>query len=255
MSQYLFSQFRDNEFETLHQELFKVFDIQQAKLQSLYENMRIKFEVDGLPPEIKLPRSIFRSNDPNFQKCYDEALVIGIDFPSILEKNNEILEKKTIVILGQDPLRKSNTRIEEIEIGTPYSLHVKSCRKKGVGSRYFDFVKVLLDKGYRIYLTDIFKIWVSNSEPSKYQGIRLSKLDENRFIQILKTEVEIFEPLGIITWGKKASDTINRLNLSIKHLKFPHPSPSANGEWRKLLGKSPTQNNKLEFWSQKVSDY
>ena len=255
MTQYLFSQFRANEFETLHRELFKVFDIQQAKLQSLYENMRTEFEVDGFPPERMLPRSIFRSYDPNFQKRYDEALVIGIDIPSIIEKNNGILEKKTIVILAQDPLRPISERIEAIGIGTPYSLHAKSCREKGRGSFYFELIKVLLDEGYRIYLTDIIKIWVSDREPSKDKGIRLSKQDENRFIQILKAEVEIFEPLGIITWGKKARDTVSGLELGVRHLEFPHPSGSNNGAWHKLIGKSPTRQNKIEFWSQKVSDY
>jgi len=253
MSQYLFSQFRVNEFETLHRELSKVFDIQQAELQSIYEIMRTEFEIDGSASKNVLPRSIFRSDNPNFQKRYDEALLVGVDLPSILEKDNGILEKKTIVILAQDPLRKGSKRIEEIGVGTPYSLHEKRCREKGISSNYFDLIKVLLDEGYRVYLTDIYKIWVS--QPDKDRCISLSKQDENHFIQILKAELEILAPLTIITWGQKASDAVESLNLDVRHLKFPHPSNAANGTWLKIIGKSPTQENKIEFWRQKVSDY
>ena len=111
----------------------------------------------------------------------------------------------------------------------------------------------MLDEGHRVYLTDIFKIWVS--QPSKDQYIPLSKQDHNRFIQVLRAELEVFTPLAIITWGVKARDMVRNLNLGVRHLAFPHPSGSANGEWRKLIGKSPTRENKIEFWRLKVSGY
>lgn len=252
MQQYLFSQFKADELERLHGELSKVFDIRQSELQSLYETMRIEFEMDS-PSQKTLPRLLFRSHNPSFQKRYDEALVVGIDIPILLEKNDEVLEKRTIVILAQDPLRKSSKRVEEIVVGTPYTLHRKSNREIGRSSAYFDLIKVLLDKSYRIYLTDIFKLWIS--QPDQDQGIPLCKQDSNRFLQILKPEIEIFEPLAIITWGQKASDAVKGLDLVTgHHLEFPHPSSAANGKWRQLMGKSPTRDNKIEYWSQKVFD-
>ena len=254
MPEYLFSQFKVSEFEALHRELSKVFEISKSKLQSLYEIMQRGFEIEEFPPENKLPRNIFRSDDPIFQKLYDEAFIIGVDIPSILEKNNGVSEKETVVILGQAPLRKSSNRIEEIGIATPYAMHLKSCREKLRNTRlYFDLIKVLLDNGYRVYLTDIFKIWVS--EPSKDKGIPLSKQDYSRFIQVLKAELEIFEPLVIITWGKVASKTIKNLSLDVKHLEFPHPSGAANGKWRELIGKPATRENRINFWKQQISGY
>lgn len=252
MSHYLFSQFRTNEFERLHRELSEVFDIQQANLQALYDVMRTEFEIAG-SRQYFLPRSIFRSHDSNFQKRYDEALVIGIDLPCILEKNDGDFGKKTVVILGQDPLRKSSNRREEIEIGTPYSVHAKIRREKGRSSLYFDLIKVLLDEGHRVYLTDIFKIWVSQS--SKNQGLLLIKQDRKRFFDVLRAELGVFSPLAIITLGVKASDMIKSLNLDIRHLPFPHPSLSANGAWIKLIGKPTTSKKKLEYWQQTVSSY
>ncbi|MBD2195930.1 MULTISPECIES: hypothetical protein [Calothrix] len=111
-------------------------------------------------------------------------------------------------------------------------------------------VKVLLEEGYRVYLTDIFKIWVS--EANSDRGISLSKQDSARFIEILRTELEIFEPLAVITWGRKANSMLKSSNLDIKHLNFPHPSSAANDAWHKLMGKSPTRENQINYWREKV---
>ncbi|MEH2194650.1 MAG: uracil-DNA glycosylase [Nostoc sp.] len=251
MSDYLFSQFKANEFEALHKELSKVLDISQDKLQNLYEKMLQEFELEGYPKDQRLPRNIFHSHDESFQKCYEEALVIGVDIPSVLEKNNNISNKKTVVLVGQDPLRKSDKKVEEISIGTPYALHLKNCREDLPNTRlYFDLIKVLLDAGYRVYLTDIFKVWVS--EASCDDGIHLSKKDRTRFIQVLKAELEIFEPLAIVTWGREASSAIRSIKLGVKHLEFPHPSGAANGAWGRLMGKSPTRENRINYWHKKI---
>jgi len=91
-----------------------ILDISKEKYISMYDTMRQEFNLEGYPPEIRLPRNIFRSNDLDFQARYSEALVVGVDIPSLLEKNDNCSNKKTIAILGQDPLRKSKKRIEDI---------------------------------------------------------------------------------------------------------------------------------------------
>jgi hypothetical protein len=254
MSEYLFSQFQANEFEALHRELYKVLDISQSQLKVLYEMMQQEFELEDYPEEHTLPRSIFHSYDENFQKCYEDALVVGVDIPSLLEKDNHISNKKTVAILGQDPLRKSNKRVEEIGIATPYALHLKTCREKLRNTRlYFDLIKVLLDAGYRVYLTDIFKVWVSKASCDRV--IALRKKDQDRFMQVLKEELEIFDPVAVITWGKVASRATRRINLDCNHLEFPHPSGSANHAWSKLMGQQATRENRINFWQQKVLAY
>ncbi|MBD2499003.1 uracil-DNA glycosylase, partial [Nostoc sp. FACHB-280] len=153
MTQYLFSNFKDNEFENLSQQLANVFNISQEQLTEIYEKMRKCFEGEGCL-ECNFPRSIFHSYNEGFQKFYDDAWIIGVDIPSILELNNNIQDKKTIVILGQDPRRQSDKRVEKIEIATPYALHSKYCREEHRSTRlYFDLIKVLLEQGYRVYLT------------------------------------------------------------------------------------------------------
>jgi len=158
-----------------------------------------------------------------------------------------------IAILGQDPLRKSDKRREEIGIGTPYAMHLKFCRERLRNTRlYFDLIKVLLDEGYRVYLTDIFKVWVSEADKDK--AIPLSKKDHQRFASIIRAELGIFKPLAVITWGQVASKTFKSLNLNFNHLEFPHPSGANNGKWQELIEKPPTRENRISFWKQKIND-
>lgn len=215
--------------------------------------MREELEEEGYP-EHTLSRNIFIPSNESSQKFYDDALVIGVDIPSIFELANGVKNKKTVAIIGQDPLRKSETRVEEISIGTPYALHLKNCREKLPNTRlYFDLIKVLLESGYRVYLTDVFKVWVSSSNGQS--GIPLSQKDCNRFINLLKDELEIFDPIAVITWGRIASNTVAGLDLKIKHLEFPHPSSAASGTWKKVMGKPPTRENRINYWKQTIFDY
>lgn len=255
MLQYSFSNFRNTEFEVLHQNLSEVFMIGQDKLHSLYKTMRSELEIEGYP-EQTLSRDIFRSSDQNFQKCYNNAWVIGVDIPSIFEQINKVLNQKTVAIIGQEPHRRSDRRIEEISIATPYALHLKNCREKLPRTKlYFEMIKVLLEQGYRVYLTDVFKIWVSESD-NGHQKIPLTSQDCERFIKVLKTELAILQPLAVITWGKVASNTVSKIGLkNVKHFEFPHPSSAANGTWYKLMNKPPTTANRIEFWKSKVFDY
>ncbi len=251
--QYLFSEFRSSEFDELYQEISQVFNISKEQLNALYLIMREELEKEGYP-EHTLSRNIFLPSDESFQKRYDDAFVIGVDIPSILELDNGVKDKKTVAILGQDPLRRSEAKVEEISIGTPYALHLKNCREKLPNTRlYFDLIKVLLESGYRVYLTDVFKVWVSSSNGKS--GIPLSKKDCNRFINLLKKELEIFEPLAIITWGEIASKTVSGIDLNIKHLKFPHPSQNNHRTWQKIMGKPSTRENRINYWKQAIFDY
>ena len=165
MTKYLFSNFQNNEFDLLHQVILEILDIPKDKLRVIYETMQKDFESEGFPPETRLSRDIFCSHDLKFQQRYNDSLVIGVDIPSLLERDDDYPNKKMIAILGQDPLRKSDKRREEIGIGTPYGMHLKFCRERLRNTRlYFDLIKVLLDEGYRVYLTDIFKVWVSEAD-------------------------------------------------------------------------------------------
>lgn len=253
MPEYLFSEFKNKEFDLLHKNISTVINVPKTTLGNMYKIMQEEFEVEEPISQITLPRNIFHSQNPDFQQRYDNALIVGVDIPSLLEKNDGDLNKKTIVIVGQDPRRRGNLRIEEIEISTPYAMHKWIHREKLCNTRlYFDLIKVLLDKSYRVYLTDIFKIWVS--EPNRDRVISLSRQDKRQFVDVLRVELEIFAPLTVITWGQVASTAFRSLNLNVNHQEFPHPSGAANYRWRQLMGRPATRENRINFWRERMND-
>jgi hypothetical protein len=80
-------------------------------------------------------------------------------------------------------------------------LHSKCCRKKRNPKLYFTLVKVLLDKGYRVYLTDIFKIWVSSTDrnkENKFTKNSLQKTDGRRFAKVLENEKKYLSHLKLL---------------------------------------------------------
>lgn len=109
-----------------------------------------------------------------------------------------------------------------------------------------------MDEGYRVYLTDSFKVWVSETDNDK--AIRLSKKDDQRFVDVLRAELEIFKPLIVITWGQVASKTFKAFKLKVNHLEFPHPSSANHHKWSELMGKPATRENRISFWKQKFTE-
>ena len=75
----------------------------------------------------------------------------------------------------------------------------------------------------------------------------MSKADRDRFLSILQQELSIPKPTAVITWGRPAQQSVNRLKLSCPHLTIPHPSAMPNSAWKALIGKQSFEN-KLAYW-------
>ncbi len=173
-SNLLFSKFKTDEAHLLYQELGSVFDISSTALKELYNSINETFWEEGWPSHYT-KREVFKSKDEKFENIYQNSPVIGIDLPSLMELDNAISNKPTIVIIGQDP--KNNKDSQEVRVGTPYGLHHQGSRENLPTTRkYFELIQVLLELGYRVYLTDIYKIWVCNPE-KPYKGVKLPKID------------------------------------------------------------------------------
>ena len=240
-----FSNFKSQEFDELTALLCKIFVTTGIELNSLYQEIVDDFSKDGWPPHF-VDRNFFKSGDGGFQEVYKVSPSIAVDLPSLFEIDDGIKDKATIVILGQDS--KSNEGSEKISLGTPYGLHHKGSREVLKRTKlYFEMITSLLKLGYRVYLTDIYKVWVC--DPNRpYYGMRLPKVDRELFVSALKSELLIMNPVAIVTWGKEPANSIAKIHLNIQHLNFPHPSGAANGSWKKLINKSPTYENKLAYW-------
>lgn len=245
-----FSEFKAEEFTQIAELLCSVFVTSTAELSSLYTELTLDFEKDGWPSPHFMRRSFFQSQDRGFQQAYSLSPVVAVDLPSILELDDGFENKPTIAIVGQDS--KCDQAYEEIIIGTPYALHLKSCREVLKRTKlYFDMVRVLFGLGYRVYLTDVYKIWVCN--PNRpYYGVALPKSDQEIFFGILKQEILAINANAVFTWGKESGRSVSELNLSVPHLNFPHPSGAANHAWKKMMNKSPTHANKLKFWEETI---
>ncbi|MGF1519866.1 MAG: hypothetical protein ACFCVB_18970 [Nodosilinea sp.] len=117
---------------------------------------------------------------------------------------------------------------------------------------YYEMIDILVQMGYRVYLTDIFKVWVC--DPNRpYNRAKLPMLDRKRFFQVLEQEISIVNPSMVVIWGKDASIAMHKVKCDVKHLEFPHPGGAAGGAWAKLLGTSPTRVNKLAYWKSTIS--
>lgn len=242
----IFSKFKSQELDDLIALLCKIFLTTKIELNSLYQEIIDDFSKDGWPSHF-VDRSFFKSGDRRFQEVYKMSPSIAVDLPSLFEIDDGIKDKDTIVILGQDS--KSDQDSEKISLGTPYGLHHKGSREVLKRTKlYFEMIASLLKLGYRVYLTDIYKVWVC--DPNRpYYGTRLPKIDQEMFVSALKSELLIMNPVTIVTWGKKPANSFEKIQLNIQHLKFPHPSGAANGTWEKLINQSPTYENKLAYWN------
>lgn len=245
-----FSKFKAQEFDSISGLLCDIFDTTRPELELLYKEVINDFDKDGWPPHF-VRRDFFRSQHQDFQKIYEISLSIAIDLPSLFELDNGINDKSTIVILGQDS--KGGQDSEQISLGTPYGLHHKGSREiLGRTKLYFEMIFALLTLGYRVYLTDVYKVWVC--DPNRpYYGVKLPRADQEKFISILKLEILAMNPVALVTWGKESANSVKDLDLNIQHLNFPHPSGAANGTWKKLINQSPTYENKLAYWSSEIS--
>jgi len=179
---------------------------------------------------------------------WKNASLIGVDLPLLFVNDNPNAE--TVVIIGIDPLRKRKDfrdfKSGNIIIGTPYALHSTFYREsKGRTKSYYDFVKHIVSKGYNVYVTDIFKIWMNNFEKTEKERFFLGdEVWESK--KILLKELEIIQPQRIIIFGNLVEKSLKDLELSTKIIKLPHPS-SANRNWNTLLEGKATCDQKIKY--------
>lgn len=241
-----FSQFKSQEFDALTELLSAIFVTTKSELALLYEEIIDDFSKDEWSPHF-VSRNFFNSEDRAFQETYRLSPVVAVDLPSLFELDNGVDDKPTIIILGQDPKNDQDTK--KISLGTPYGLNHKGSREVLRRTKlYFEMIVTLLNLGYRVYLTDVYKIWVC--DPNRpYYSVKLPQVDQKKFISALKSELLIMNPVALVTWGKESACSVAEIDLGIQHLSFPHPSGAANGTWKRLMNQSPTDENKLAYWN------
>lgn len=230
------------------------FGIEENQLTNYYLNIEKSYNSNTNNPSEGFI-SVEKFSNVQFKKektlyNWKNASLIGMDLPLLFvcDKPNA----PTVVIVGIDPLRKRKDfpkhgfELGNIIIGTPYALHSTFYREsKGRTKSYYDFVKHIVSKGYNVYVTDIFKIWMNDSEKTEKDRFFLGdEVFESN--EILLKEFEIIQPQILIAFGDLVDKSLKSLELSTIIIKLPHPS-GANRRWNTLLEGKATCDQKVKY--------
>ena len=163
-----------------------------------------------------------------------EGNFAGIDVPVLLKPDTNIKANgKTIVIVGESPLRDTNDQNNKkrVLLGTPYAVHQKFDAPSQCNV-YKKIFSDLLNKGYSVYLTDIIKVWWKDK--GKDKGLKADENDKeifkNEINEILKGGKKIGKDLFIIAWGNKAGGVLEKDYPFL--IKLLHPSQQNWNNWK-----------------------
>ena len=151
----------------------------------------------------------------------------GIDVPVLLKPTTNA-NGKTIVIVGESPLRDTNNSKNQnkVLLGTPYAVHQKFDAPSQCNV-YKKIFSDLLNKGYSVYLTDIIKVWWEGKD------LKADADDKKIFekeIQKILNNGKIGKDLFIVAWGNKAGGVLEKDYPFL--IKLLHPSQQNWNNWK-----------------------
>ena len=224
-----------------------VFQEQIIQLLEKFFDTSFKKDIDGLMHGVKHPTQLMNNRMKQLISPNKQCLPVGIDIPVFIQSKTE--PKATVVLLGQDPLRKykdiDETKVPDYAfIGTPYSIH----HTAGLPSAtrvYPKLIDCLLADGYNVYLTDVKKYYPS------------SKKITQEDMDLLVEELNCLEGKRILIlsgrWAKEFYEN-NKNQLSGVHdIPLPHLSGfGPSSEWKKLAG-SAKHDAKIEYVMEQIN--
>jgi uracil-DNA glycosylase len=220
-----------------------------STLKDFYNDFRNNFMTHPpLHPDgcIFHPRGMYNAPQ-NRKTAYNQSKLVGIDLPSSL--TNEHNDQK-VMIIGEDPIRDPKVfgaqRPYDL-IGTPFGFHNHNIRNKKRPT-YFNIVQGLINKGYNVYCTDVFKIWIQDPNKNQNQKVNMNPELPNA-IPLLMNEIDLLQPHYILLMGVRVQNIVSNLNINsnVQIKNVPHPSTSANGKWTEILGSGSTLNDRVQY--------
>lgn len=190
------------------------------------------------------------TDNVSLERFMDTDFQIGIDLPVLLRPKED--SNKTVFIVAQDPLRTFKNPQEGVIFSTPFGVHDIRCINDKKLMVNWKVTEWLLKEGYRVYITDVLKLWMKKEKERKERITR--DLFEN-FQRSLLKEIEVFRPELILTYGTQASLLVQQAiqNSRIKNIAFIHPAGTANGKWIKILANC-TAENKINYIINKIQN-
>lgn len=176
---------------------------------------------------------------------------IGVDLPTWFNIGNDPNQQR-VMFIAQDPLRGNewyggngsvsaedekkypNRVCTDAILSTPFGLHSKEWRSKGNGGGlFYRLVERLVNEGFGVYLTDCRKYFVYDHKTSD----NYSKGKKEKYVNILRKEIELIKPTLIICVGKSARDLCADIKdekiQSLFKGKLPHLSGLGRGAIKK----------------------
>lgn len=176
--------------------------------------------------------------------------ITGVDIPILVEDNYPI--NGTVVIIAQDPLRNASDpmlqpfgpQFPNPIVGTPFAYHYHPSKAQQTVV-YRSVINGLLKKGYRVYVTDVWKCWDQNKKT------RMGKWSKkNPHYQCLLEELNIVQPDKMLLMGNVAEEKFKTiqsgLNKIINPICVPHPSKANIQSWQEIgIGTDP--NDRADY--------
>lgn len=222
----------------------------------LMENFfETSFEADivALKRSEKHPAHTMNDRMRQLTKTNEQREPVGIDLP-VLIKAEQSEAKATVVLLGQDPLRKCkdidpNRVLDSAFIGTPYRVH----HLDGLHSAtlvYPKLIQELQKNGYDVYLTDVRKYYPSPEKESDKRHTENAEL-------LIKELGCLKGPLIIVLSGQQAQhfycSNKERVDAVASHRVVCLPHISGWGKkWKELAGNS-THDAKTDYIMEKIN--
>lgn len=129
---------------------------------------------------------------------------------TINSKDNFDFDRKRIMIICQDPLRKDMHNFY-MYISSVFGMHSRDWRRNLTTTQIFN--QLVCKEGCSLYLTDFNKLYVNGSNVNSFAST---------FKNMLDAEINLFKPDKIVTLGKAAGSAL----LKHKYICFPTmPTP------------------------------
>ncbi len=177
--------------------LNRLINLSPIEFDKVYDQFRGSFRQKSGPPKLTLKHDFIRKPLSLVEREFKPAKVAvypGIDLPCWIEMATNA---PLIILLGQDSLRddsyfREHTAEPYVVIGTPHGVHSRAFWDYRNSPRYWAVICYLLNKGYNLYLTDVFKFW--------YEDVTRAAAEKESYRSILEQEFKVV--------GAYCSDTI-----------------------------------------------
>ncbi|HEX8316617.1 MAG TPA: hypothetical protein VF609_16560 [Flavisolibacter sp.] len=136
----------------------------------------------------------------------------GIDLPVLLSSPGN---SKAVIFISEDPLRRSKDPLDTIILSTPFGIHLLN-KDNNPNRRFYrnEILLAFLTKGYNVYVTDIFKIWIKGF--GHKLNLRKNEVVYQNSIECLKKEIEFIKnqyntEIKIVTFGRPAEFAVRQI--------------------------------------------